>query len=87
MILEILHINDMYHKKTAKSCGIISRIRNILDIKSKKLIYDSLIHQYLTYCCPCLVVYLSHQFKNPIWSPQKIGAYTSYCPFNQNSGS
>ena len=26
------------------------RIRNTLDIKSKRLIYNSLIHPYLTYC-------------------------------------
>ena len=28
----------------------MSRIRNTLDIKSKKLIYYSVIHPYLTYC-------------------------------------
>ena len=36
--------------KISKSCGIISRIRNTLDIKSTNLIYYSLIHPYLTYC-------------------------------------
>ena len=40
----------MVSHKIFKSCGIISRIRNHLDIKSKKLIYYSLIHPYLTYC-------------------------------------
>ena len=43
------HISMVSHK-ISKSCGIISRIRNTLDIKSKKLIYYSLIHHYLTYC-------------------------------------
>ena len=42
------HISMVSHK-ISKSCGIISRIRNTLDIKSKKLIYYSLIHLYLTY--------------------------------------
>ena len=37
-------------QKISKSCGIIYRIRNTLDIKSKRLIYYSLIHPYLTYC-------------------------------------
>ena len=32
------------------SCGIIYRIRNTLDIKSKRQIYYSLIHPPLTYC-------------------------------------
>ena len=40
----------MVSQKISKSCGIISRIRNTLDFKSKKLIYYSLIHPYLTYC-------------------------------------
>ena len=40
----------MISQKKFKSCGIIYRIRNILDIKSKRLIYNSLIHPYLTYC-------------------------------------
>ena len=39
-----------YLKKNSKSCGIIYRIRNTLDIKSKSLIYYSLIRLYLTYC-------------------------------------
>ena len=43
------HISMVSHK-IAESCGIISRIRNTLDIKSKKMIYYSLIHPYLTYC-------------------------------------
>ena len=43
------HISMVSHK-ISKSCGIISRIRNTLDIKSKKNIYYSLIHPYLTYC-------------------------------------
>ena len=41
---------SMLSHKISKSCGIISCIRNILDIKSKKLIYYSLIHPYLTNC-------------------------------------
>ena len=40
----------MVSHKISKSCGIISRIPNTLDIKSKKLIYYSLIHPYLIYC-------------------------------------
>ena len=40
----------MISRKISKSCGIIIRIRYTLDIKSKKLIYYSLIHPYLTYC-------------------------------------
>ena len=43
------HISLVSHK-ISKSCGTISRIRNTLDIKSKKLIYYSFIHPYLTYC-------------------------------------
>ena len=43
------HLSMVSHK-ISKSCGIISHIRNTLDIKSKKLIYYSLIHPYLTYC-------------------------------------
>ena len=43
------HIS-MISQKISKSCGIIYRIRNTLDIKSKRLIYYSLIHPYLTYC-------------------------------------
>ena len=43
------HISMVSHK-IYKSCGIISRIRNTLDIKSKIFIYYSLIHPYLTYC-------------------------------------
>ena len=43
------HIS-MISQKISKSCGIIYRIRNTLDIKSKTLIYYSLIHTYLTYC-------------------------------------
>ena len=41
------HISMVSHK-SSKSCGIISRIRNTLDIKSKKNIYYCLIHPYLT---------------------------------------
>ena len=41
------HISMISHK-ISKSCGIISRIQNTLDIKSKKMIYYSLIHPYLT---------------------------------------
>ena len=37
------HISMVSHK-VSKSCGIISRIRNTLYVKSKKNIYDSLIH-------------------------------------------
>ena len=40
----------MVSNEISKSCGIISRIRNTVDNKSKKLIYYSLIHPYLTYC-------------------------------------
>ena len=36
--------------KISKSGGKIYRIRNTLDIKSKTLIYYSLIHPYLIYC-------------------------------------
>ena len=43
------HIS-MISQKISKSCGIIYRIRNNLDIKSKRLIYYNLIHPYLTYC-------------------------------------
>ena len=43
------HISMVSHK-ISKSCGIISRILNTLDIKSEKLIYYSLIQPYLTYC-------------------------------------
>ena len=42
------HISMVSHK-ISKSCGIISHIRNTLDIKYKKIIY-SLKHPYLTYC-------------------------------------
>ena len=40
------HIS-MVSLKISKSCGIISRIRNILDIKSKKIIYYSLIQSVI----------------------------------------
>ena len=40
----------MISQKNSKSCGLIYRISNKLDIKSRKLIYYSLIHAYLTYC-------------------------------------
>ena len=43
------HISMVPHK-ISKSCGIISRIRNTLDIKSEKIIYYSLTQPYLTYC-------------------------------------
>ena len=43
------HIS-MTSQKISMSCGIKYRIRNTLDIKSKRLIYYSLIHSYLTYC-------------------------------------
>ena len=36
-------------QKISKPCGIMYRICNTLDIKSKRLIYCSLIHPYLTY--------------------------------------
>ena len=39
---------SMVSHKISKSCGIISRIRNTLDIQSKKMVYYSLIHHYLT---------------------------------------
>ena len=38
---------SMVSHKISKSYGIISRIRNTLDIKSKKLIYCSLLHSIL----------------------------------------
>ena len=41
------HISMLTLKKN-KSCGIKYQIRNTLDIKSKRLIYYSLIHPYLT---------------------------------------
>ena len=40
----------MISQKISKSYGIIYQICNTLDIKSKRLIYCSLIHPYLTYC-------------------------------------
>ena len=42
----------MISQKISKSCGIIYRIRNTFYIKSKRVIYYSLIHPYLTltYC-------------------------------------
>ena len=40
----------MISQNISKLCGIIYRIRNSLDIKSKRLIYYSLIHPYFTYC-------------------------------------
>ena len=43
------HISMVSHK-ISKSCGIISRFRNTLDIKFKKLLYYIVIHPYLTYC-------------------------------------
>ena len=43
------HIS-MISQKISKSCRIKYRIRNTLNIKSKRLIYYSLIHPYLTYC-------------------------------------
>ena len=43
------HIS-MESQNNSKSCVIISRNRNTLDIKSKKRIYFSFIHPYLTYC-------------------------------------
>ena len=39
---------SMVSHKISTSCGIISRIRNTLDIKSIKMIYFSLMHHYLT---------------------------------------
>ena len=50
------HISMVLHK-ISKSCGIISRIRNTLYIKSRILIYYSLIQppiSYLQYQCPVL---------------------------------
>ena len=41
---------SMISQKISKSCGIIYLIRNTFDIKSKRLIYFSFIHPYLTYC-------------------------------------
>ena len=43
------HIS-MISQIISKSFGIIKRIRNTLDIISKRLIYYSLIHPYLTHC-------------------------------------
>ena len=42
--------NNNISKKLYKSSGIIYHICNNLDIKSKKLVYYSLFHPYLTYC-------------------------------------
>ena len=54
------HISMVSHK-IFKSCGIISRIRNTLDIKLKKLIYYSLDHTPLSYLLyQCLALYLSN---------------------------
>ena len=41
---------SMVSHKISKSCGIISRLLNTLDIKYKKMIYCRLIHPHLTYC-------------------------------------
>ena len=54
-VIVVQHLNwkdqiSMISQKISMSCGIIYRIRNTLDIKSKILIYYSLIHLYLTYC-------------------------------------
>ena len=71
------HISMVSHK-ISKSCGIISRIRNTLDIKSKKLIYYSLIHPYRTYC---INVWSSTYRTNlkPFVQPKR-GSYTlCYC--------
>ena len=43
------HIS-MISQKINMSFGIIYRIRNTLDIKSKRQIYYNLIHPYLTFC-------------------------------------
>ena len=47
--MERPRISKVSHK-FFKSCGIILRIRDTLDINSKKVIYYSLIHSHLTYC-------------------------------------
>ena len=60
--------------KKSKSCVIISRIQNILDIKSKKKMYYSLIHPYLL--CICLVLHLSNKLKKTMNS-WFISSYTS----------
>ena len=53
------HISMVSHK-IYKSCGIISRIRNTLDINSKKLIYYSLY-------TPLSTVSMSVDVKQHIW--------------------
>ena len=55
----------MVSHKISKSCGLISRIRNTLHIKSKKKIYYSLIHPYLTYCINFWSSTYKTNFKNP----------------------
>jgi len=42
--------------KISKSCGIIFQIRNSLTDSAKKLIYNSLIHPYVTYCLNVYVI-------------------------------
>ena len=66
----------MVSYKISKSCGIISRIRNTLDIKSKKNIYYRLIHPYLTYC---INDWSSIPIENPMYSSKEVSAYTLCC--------
>ena len=67
----------MVSHKISKSCGIISRILNALDIKFKKYIYYRLVSPYLTYCVN-VCSYLSNKFKNPVYSPKEVSEYTLY---------
>ena len=71
----------MVSHKISESCGIISRIRNTLDIISEKLMYYSLLHPYLTYCInEWLVIYISNKLTNPMYNLKEVSAYTfCYC--------
>ena len=63
----------MVSHKISKSCCIISRIQNTLDIKSKKLIYYCLIDPYLA----SLPI---QQILKPYVQPKRSQAYTlCYC--------
>ena len=75
------HISMVSHK-ISKPCGIISRIRNILDIKSKKMIYYSLIHPYLTYCINVWSSTYRTNLKTPCTMKTPI-CYCSSAPFER----
>ena len=65
------HISMVSHK-----IGIISRIRNTLDIKSKNLIYYSLIHPYLTYCINVWSSTYRTNLKTLCTAQKEVSAYT-----------